>query len=140
MEEKKYLINGKSYTVTLDKVENNVAEVIVNGKSYMVSVQDEEINGSVSSQSTVVSAPAATTPTVPAQGGEKTILKSPLPGSIISIDCKVGDVVKEGQKIIVLEAMKMENAVLAEKSGTITEILVNKGDTVLDGQNLLTIS
>ena len=136
MQEKKYLINGKSYTVILDKVEGNVAEVNVNGKSYMVTLE-EDANTNVGSQSSAASAPVSA---APAQGGGKSILKSPLPGSIISIDCKVGDVVKEGQKIIVLEAMKMENSILADKSGTITEILVQKGDTVLDGANLLIIS
>ncbi|WP_301027085.1 acetyl-CoA carboxylase biotin carboxyl carrier protein subunit, partial [Parabacteroides goldsteinii] len=58
---------------------------------------------------------------------------------ILSVDCKVGDTVKRGQKILVLEAMKMENNINADRDGKITEIKVNKGDSVLEGADLVVI-
>ena len=64
---------------------------------------------------------------------------SPLPGVILSVDCKVGDTVKRGQKILVLEAMKMENNINADRDGKIVEIKVNKGDSVLEGADLVVI-
>ena len=67
-------------------------------------------------------------------------MKSPLPGTITSVNVKVGDVVKEGDTVVVLEAMKMQNNIESEFSGTVTSILVNQGDSVLEGAVLLTIA
>ena len=75
----------------------------------------------------------------PVSSGVAGALKSPLPGVILSIDCKVGDTVKRGQKVIVLEAMKMENNINADRDGKIIEIKVNKGDSVLEGADLVVI-
>ena len=66
-------------------------------------------------------------------------LVSPLPGVILEISCKVGDSVKKGQKILILEAMKMENNIIADKDGVVEEIKVNKGDSVLEGTELAVI-
>ncbi|HOI78937.1 MAG TPA: acetyl-CoA carboxylase biotin carboxyl carrier protein subunit, partial [Petrimonas sp.] len=65
--------------------------------------------------------------------------QSPLPGIILDIRCQVGDTVKKGQTIMILEAMKMENNILSNANGKITGILVNKGDSVLEGAELVTI-
>ena len=73
----------------------------------------------------------------PSGGGGKGSIKSPLPGVILSIDCKVGDTVKKGQKLLVLEAMKMENTIPADRDGEVAEIKVNKGDSVLEGTDLI---
>ena len=62
-----------------------------------------------------------------------------MPGVILSVDCKVGDTVKRGQKLLVLEAMKMENTIPADRDGKIVEIKVNKGDSVLEGADLVII-
>ena len=77
--------------------------------------------------------------TKPATSSEKTVIQSPLPGIIIDIKCKEGDVVKKGQTLLILEAMKMENNILASTNGTVKQILVNKGDTVLEGADLVVI-
>ena len=86
-------------------------------------------------------APAAPTqvvkPTAPSTG--KSGVKSPLPGVILDIKVNVGDTVKKGQTIIILEAMKMENNINADKDGKITAINVNKGDSVLEGNDLVII-
>lgn len=66
-------------------------------------------------------------------------MTAPLPGTITEIKVKVGDTVKDGDTVIVLEAMKMQNNIEAEGNGTVTAVLVNKGDTVMEGDALITI-
>ena len=89
--------------------------------------------------STTPAAPAAQVvkPAAPSTG--KSGVKSPLPGVILDIKVNVGDTVKKGQTIIILEAMKMENNINADKDGKITAINVSKGDSVLEGNDLIII-
>lgn len=86
--------------------------------------------------------PAATTPApkpaAPAGAGKP--VTSPLPGVIIEVSVKEGQAVKAGQKVAVLEAMKMENEIQAPADGTVTAILVNKGDSVLEGAEIVKIA
>ena len=84
---------------------------------------------------TPVAAPA---PAAPAGAGKP--VTSPLPGVIIEVSVKVGDTVKAGQQVAVLEAMKMENAIETVSAGTVTAIHVNKGDSVLEGAPIVTIA
>ena len=67
-------------------------------------------------------------------------VNSPLPGVIVEVSVKEGQAVKAGQKVAVLEAMKMENEIPAPKDGTITAIHVNKGDSILEGAPIVTIA
>jgi biotin carboxyl carrier protein len=76
----------------------------------------------------------------PASSGVAGAVKSPLPGVILSVDCKVGDTVKRGQKILVLEAMKMENAIPAPQDGTVSSVNVTKGASVNAGDLLVSLS
>ena len=76
-------------------------------------------------------------PAAPAGAGSP--VKAPLPGTISSINVKVGDKVNVGDTVVVLEAMKMQNNIEAENSGTVTSILVNQGDSVMEGATLITI-
>ena len=90
----------------------------------------------------VTTAPAA--PTAPvvkpaAASSGKSGVKSPLPGVILDIKVNVGDTVKKGQVVIILEAMKMENNINADKDGKITAINVSKGESVLEGTDLVII-
>ena len=88
------------------------------------------------------STPAAPTTTVvkpAAPSSGKSGVKSPLPGVILDIKVNVGDAVKKGQTIIILEAMKMENNINADKDGKITAINVSKGESVLEGTDLVII-
>ena len=107
--------------------------VKVNGKSYDVEI--DEVGGSApvvaSAPAPTASAPAAA-PTPAAAVGEGTPIKSPMPGLILSLAHKDGDTVKENEKILVLEAMKMENDINAVKPGQIT-YAVKKGDNVDTG-------
>lgn len=142
MKEYKFKINGHDYEVTIGGIEGNIADVKVNGTSYSVELGEEFAAAPApaapkaeapKAQNEVKAAPA------PASAGAK-VVKSPLPGVIISVDCKEGQAVKRGQKLAVIEAMKMENEILAPQDGTISGIHVSKGDSVLEGADIVTIA
>ncbi|MBO7278738.1 MAG: acetyl-CoA carboxylase biotin carboxyl carrier protein subunit [Bacteroidales bacterium] len=150
MKEYQLKINGNDYNVVIKEVEDNTADVEVNGTPYRVEYekpitkQAKKVIKSV----TPVARPAAAAPTAapaaqpaaaPAAGGAGATVTSPLPGIILDIAVKEGDVVKKGQKIVVLEAMKMENVIESTADGTVTSIKVNKGDSVLEGAPLVII-
>lgn len=143
MKQFKYTINGNVYSVTVNKIEDTIAEVEVNGTPYKV-LMDKPAKKQVVTIKRPAQAPTSSTgaPVVsrPAShAGAGAAIKSPLPGVILTIDCKVGDKVKKGQKLLVLEAMKMENTIPAEADGEVVEIKVNKGDSVLEGADLVII-
>ncbi|MCC8145005.1 MAG: biotin/lipoyl-binding protein [Bacteroidales bacterium] len=134
----KYTINGNVYKVVINRIEDTIADVEVNGTPYKV-----EMNKPTKKQVVTIKRPAQAA-VAPIARPQQTssgpgALRSPLPGVILDISCKVGDPVKRGQKIIVLEAMKMENAINADRDGVIKEIKVNKGDSVLEGADLVII-
>ena len=147
-------INGKEYSVEINGIEGKNADVTVNGVPYNVELEDSIPaaigTGSVPSAS-FGSAPAVSNDmgvnTAAVSSGSKAApagagitVKSPLPGVIISIEVKEGQTVSKGQKVAVLEAMKMENEIQAEADGTVTAILVQKGDSVLEGAEILKIA
>jgi biotin carboxyl carrier protein len=142
MKDYKFTINGNVYNVSINSIEENIANVEVNGTPYKV-----ELDKPAKKQVRPLTRPqkAPTTPagepvvSRPAAAADPGAIKSPLPGVIVSVDVKVGDTVKRGQKIAVLEAMKMENNILADRDGQVTAISVNKGDSVLEGAPLVTI-
>lgn len=149
----KFKINGKDYSVEVNGVEGNNARVKVNGVEYDVELEDAVVSpapvapAAPAAASAPASAPAAAkelspapaAPTALASGNGHTV-NSPLPGVIISIDVKEGQAVKAGQRVAVLEAMKMENDIQADTDGTVTAILVQKGDSVLEGAAILNIA
>ncbi len=71
--------------------------------------------------------------------GAATPIKAPLPGGVLDITVKVGDTIKNGDTVVVLEAMKMENNIHSDKSGVVKTIEVSKGDSVLEGAVLITV-
>jgi biotin carboxyl carrier protein len=134
----KYTINGNVYKVVINRIEDTIADVEVNGTPYTV-----EMNRPAKKQVVTINRPAqTTTPPIarpqPANAGSAA-LRSPLPGIILEIACKAGDTVKKGQKVLILEAMKMENVINADRDGVIKEVKVNKGDSVLEGAELVII-
>ena len=142
MKEYKLKIDGKDYAVSVNGVEENIMNVVVNGKAHKVELEsDAERPVSVARPTTVKPSaketPAAVVPT-PSTGAGKA-LKSPLPGVILDIFVNVGDTVKNGQKVLLLEAMKMENNIDADKDGVIVEINVAKGNSVNEGDTLMVI-
>lgn len=143
MKQFNYTINGIKYRVEINSIEDNVAEVSVNGTNYSVEIQAKEQVKPVAkpkatpAKPAAAAAPATTAPAATPAGGAP--IQSPLPGVIIGIHCKVGDVVKKGQKLVVLEAMKMENDIKADRDGTITAISVSQGESVQEGATLVMI-
>ena len=143
MKEYKYKIDGKEYAVKIDKIEGDQAQLEVNGTPYSVEIIQEKKETPKDAKSAPKSAPAATAApapaAAPASSGKGKAVKAPLPGVIISVDVQVGQQVKRGQQVAVLEAMKMENGINAECDGTITEIKVKAGDSILEGTDILII-
>ena len=140
MKQYKYKINGNLYNVTVNDVEDNIANVEVNGTSYKVEL-DKPVKAAPKPVTRPAAAPKTETGVVTKQptASKKDGVKSPLPGVILDIKVKEGDTVKRGQTIIILEAMKMENNINANKDGKVAEIKVNKGDSVLEGTDLVII-
>ena len=143
MKQYKFKINGNEYNVEINSVEGNMAAVTVNGTAYDV----ELYNAPVTPVQTIPIVPVTQTTSVqdatpapkPSSAGAGKDVKSPLPGVIVSVNVAVGDVVKTGQVVAVLEAMKMENEIQAESDGTITAVKVAKGDSILEGTSIVTI-
>ena len=145
MKEYKLKINGNDYAVTVNEVDGSVAEVEVNGTPFKVEF-DKPVKKAAAPVAKPVAksaapAPAAAPVAKPAApaGGAGTAVTSPLPGVILDVCVKEGDAVKRGQTVMVLEAMKMENAIEATADGTVTAIKVGKGDSVLEGAPLVII-
>ena len=144
MKEYKYKINGNLYNVVIGDIEDNIAHVEVNGTHYTVEMEKKakaEVVKPVARPAAPAPAPAPASAPAPAAkpAAGKSGVKSPLPGVILDIKCNVGDEVKKGQTIIILEAMKMENSINADKDGKITAINVSKGESVLEGTDLVII-
>ncbi len=146
MKQYKYRINGSMYNVVVNKTSDEVAEVEVNGTPYTIEIEKDSKKKVTTAFQKPAQAITHTTPAAPTSAPVKQqaaasagSLKSPLPGIILDITCNVGDTVKKGQKLLVLEAMKMENNIIADKDGKVTDIKVRKGDSVLEGSELLTI-
>jgi len=145
MKQFKFTINGNEYDVDVLNVEDNLAEVEVNGTKYNVSVDKEmqkvktpKLVRPIEVPTTDVTPATAKTasPSAPKGGGT---IKSPLPGIILDVYVKVGDVVKVGQHLIMLEAMKMENNIDSDKDGKIADIKVHRSDSVMEGDVLIVI-
>ena len=143
MKEFKIKINGNDYNVTINSLDDTIAEVEVNGTPYHVEI-DKPIKAK---KSTIASkpapapvsatgAPVVNKPTVATNAGAVT---SPLPGVILDVFVKEGDTVKMGQKLMVLEAMKMENIIEADRDGKIIAVKVSKGSSVLEGAELVIV-
>ena len=144
MKEYKYKINGNLYNVVIGDMEENIAHVEVNGTHYTVEMEKKPKAAPAPKPvarpvAKPAAAPVAAPAAKPAAASAKSGVKSPLPGVILDIKVNVGDEVKKGQTIIILEAMKMENSINADKDGKVTAINVSKGESVLEGTDLVII-
>lgn len=135
-------INGTDYAVEIKKVDEGLATVEVNGSVYDVAFEAEK---KVSKTPTLVRTPAYTTQserpktTAKPEENKGKIIKAPLPGVILDMHVREGDAVKAGQVLLVMEAMKMENNIVAPNDGTVTALRISKGDNVLEGDVLVEI-
>lgn len=151
-----FRINGHDYQVDVNSVEGGIADVTVNGTDYKVELADavpapaqqaarpapQTVSTgapAVTPQATAPAPQAAQTATASAPKGKGEVVTAPLPGVILDIKVKVGDAVKAGQTVAVLEAMKMENEIESTANGTVTAVNAGKGDSVLEGAAIITI-
>ena len=141
-----FTIDGQPYEVAIDSVEGRTAHVTVNGTDYEVELGEDVAPAPQAPVTGVSIQPAGpltkTAPEAASSGETHSSAKkvtSPLPGVIIEVSVKEGQAVKAGEKVAVLEAMKMENEISADRDGTITAIHVAKGDSVLEGAPVVTI-
>jgi len=139
MKEYKYTIDGKEYKVAIGDIVENIADVTVNGEVFKVEMEPEaepEKKKVVLGQPAEVAADDATPA---ANVNTANAVKAPLPGVITSIEVAVGQDVKVGDTLVVLEAMKMANNIEAEKDGKVTAICVKQGENVLEDTPLVVI-
>ena len=139
----KFKINGTEYNVDINEVEGQEISLDVNGTPYKVTVDKEMKQKQVVIQTRKASQVAAATggdvqKSTPSNANG-TKVTTPLPGTILDVFVNVGDKVKAGQTVVLLEAMKMENNIEADVEGTITEVRVRKGDSVLEGDVMVVI-
>lgn len=141
----RFKINGNEYNVAINSVDGTNASVTVNGTDYQVELENAPAAPVQTAPAVApVTAPAQAAPAAPAApkpaaSGAGKAVTSPLPGVVIAVKVNVGDSVKAGQEVAVLEAMKMENSIEATQDGTVTAIHVAKGDSVLEGAAIVTI-
>ena len=149
MNKYQYKVQSVDYDVEIEEVEGNVAKVVVNGVRFDVELK-QPINPTSTLKKVHVEAPKAVArPAVapsaapaadkPMAAGSGSAIKAPLPGTIIDVKVNVGDTVKQGDVVLMLEAMKMQNNIEADNDGKVTSILVTRGDTVMEGAVLVTI-
>jgi len=142
MKKFKFTISGEVFEVSVNEQDKNVAEVIVNGQPYTVEFERENVVTKPFTQqkgekhNTDPTPKKATTPVARKTGSEKSV-KSPLPGNIFKIPVSVGQEVKRGEQLIIIESMKMENNILADRDGIIKVIHVQIGQSVLQGDALV---
>ena len=143
MKEYNYKIKGQDFNVKIESVEGDIAKVEVNGIQFDVQLekpvaQPKPVVRAVAAPVKTVEAPKAAVEAAQVAAGV-TVVKAPLPGTINDIRVAVGQAVKKGDTLVVLEAMKMENNIDCERDGKIATVNVNKGDTVMEGSVLVTI-
>lgn len=142
MKEYKYTINGNKYEVAINSINDNIANVVVNGEEYEVQMEKEPEPVKKKVVVRPVAQPEAETASAPTSTNKVDLnnaVKSPLPGVITEIKVKVGNEVKAGDTVVVLEAMKMANNLDAEKSGKVTAVLVKEGESVMEDTPLVVI-
>ncbi len=143
MNEYKYRIGGKDYNVSVEMNADNTANVVVNGESFAVEltpptedVKPKVVLGQATAEEIVE---VATTTNSAANVNTNNALRAPLPGIITEIRVQVGDEVKAGDTLVVLEAMKMANNLEAEKDGRVTAVCVKVGESVLEDAPLVVV-
>ena len=139
MKEYKYTIDGKEYKVEIGEIVENIADVTVNGESFKVELEPEK---EPEKKKVVLGKPtdaqdSEEQTTSAANVNTANAVKAPLPGVVTEV--AVGDSVKAGDTVLVLEAMKMANNIEAEKDGKVTAICVKTGESVMEDSPLVVI-
>jgi len=136
MKQFKFTIRGHDYDVEVLSLEGQVARVEVNGTKYKVEIHKEK---KTSKTPTLVrkEVPKTKDAHIIKRSASVFSVKAPLPGTIMDVKVKAGDEVKKGSTLLIYEAMKMENKLLAEKDGMVKSMKVKAGDSILQGDVLL---
>ena len=145
-------INGHNYSVQIDDVNeaSTVAHVVVNGVDHEVEIEGAkastvskpQVAPAPKSANSAMITPSSATPSpriaaaAPSSGYS---VKCPLPGTVLSVKVAAGDTIAAGQTLVVLEAMKMENNIDADRGGVVKQVLVQQGATVMEGDVLIVI-
>ena len=127
----KITLNGRTYEVEVEA-----------GKAMLLDEYEAIVPSAPTAAEAAPAAPAAAAPAAPAAPvvtGAGEAVNAPMPGNILKVNVAQGQAVKEGDVLCVLEAMKMENEIMAPKAGTVTQVLVSKGSTVDTGAPLVVI-
>ena len=139
MKSYKFKINNSDFTVDITGAEDNIIELEVNGTPFKVEM--EKAVKAAPKTPKVVNAPVAqNAKTQPGNSSAVSKVEAPLPGVILSVNVKEGDTVKSGDTLMVMEAMKMENAIMAEVGGVVKAVKVKPQDSVLQGDILVEIA
>ncbi|MEI7725438.1 MAG: biotin/lipoyl-containing protein [Bacteroidota bacterium] len=137
-----FIINGNAYEVEVLGFEENIAKIEVNGTHYDVEVlKDLKMTKTPTLVRAEAPKPTSRESKIPRTITQTTnvAIKAPLPGTIITVLVKAGDKVALGQKLLTMEAMKMENNVLSEKDGVVKVVLVKPGQAVAQNEVLVEI-
>ncbi len=140
MKDFKFKIDGKDFTTSVDEQGNGQFTVTVNGKAYQVELPEHVVAArpTIHPMTAQAAAPAAHTPApAPAAAGASATVTSPLPGTITKVNVAAGQKVKKGEVLLVMEAMKMANDVVAEADGTVQQVCVKEGQSVNQGDVLI---
>jgi biotin carboxyl carrier protein len=138
-------INGDDYHVHIKSVEGDIAELEVNGTPYSVQIKQEIKTNKTpilvrkEVQTKAEHSAGKLTPVNPSKKPSSKSIKSPLPGNILKVNVSEGDSFKEGDTLMVMESMKMENNILAERSGTIVKVCAPAGKAVLQDEVLFEV-
>ncbi len=137
MKKFEFTIKGHKYEVLVKEFDDNIATIEVNGTSYEVEVHKEVKSTKTPKlvRQKVISKPGEGT--IPKKDSAGYKVKAPLPGSIFKLLVSVGDVVKKGDVLLIMEAMKMENNIMSEKDGVVKAVKVGLGDAVLQEDVLM---
>ncbi|MDR1345085.1 MAG: biotin/lipoyl-binding protein [Bacteroidales bacterium] len=144
----KFSINGNKYAVDINSIEGKNVELEVNGTPYTVQMDNEaEVVQKTVKPVVKIAQPEppkaapkpVSVPQAPAAARSGYSIKSPLPGVVLDVFVRQGDTVKPGQRVLLLEAMKMENNIDADKEGVVKEIKVQRNDSVMEGDVLIII-
>lgn len=142
-----YTVEGTDYDVEILEIEDNIAKVTVNGAEFEVEMKQmlnptkrpiKQVVAPEATNNTSIETPKKPQAAAPAGAGAN--IEAPLPGTIIDVKVKVGDKVKSGDTVVVLEAMKMQNNIETDIDGEVTAVLVKQGDSVMEGTPLVTIA
>ena len=145
MKKFKFTIAGQPYDTTVNEIEPNVCEVTVNGTMFQVEIEKQEtlkkkpvVAPRPVATATGAAASAAKPAAAPAAAGT-TVVKSPLPGSIVKVMVQAGQEIKKGDTLLTMESMKMENVIASEVTGKVKSVLVQPGQNVMQDDKLVEI-